>query len=377
MQQILDAIEYAKNEHINVYNWKETIHKYTVVSFGLGKFFEDTYKRLFKMCSVEYVCDNNTEKHGKYFYGKKCISPDDLVKLNNPFVIVVMGSYSPVRDQLRELNIPCMYISEMHFIEYQKGKCTAWLDKEKKNISKAIGILEDEESVNVFTNIFCNKIYGSLNSFDYENFIIDGDYFETGLFSLTKKEILIDAGAYDGDTIDYFIRITNGIFDKIYSYELNIENYNQLNKNILKYEQKVQNKIATINAGIWNKNEKLKCTAYGDLDGYQIISELNNDCGDICQLLSLDEAIPEDEKVTIIKMDIEGAEYNALLGAKRIIKKYTPKLAICVYHKPEDLWQIPILIKELNSNYKIFIRHHAGNKYKNTFIYTDTVCYAI
>ena len=76
------------------------------------------------------------------------------------------------------------------------------------------------------------------------------------------------------------------------------------------------------------------------------------------------------EKITFIKMDIEGAELNALYGSKEIIKKYVPKLAVCVYHKTEHLWEIPFFIKSLNPNYKIYLRHHSLDEH-------ETVCYAI
>ena len=69
-------------------------------------------------------------------------------------------------------------------------------------------------------------------------------------------------------------------------------------------------------------------------------------------------------------MDIEGAEIKALEGAKEIIKKYKPKLAISIYHNPKDLIQIPIYLKKLLPEYKIYIRHHSLRE-------TDTVCYAV
>ena len=69
-------------------------------------------------------------------------------------------------------------------------------------------------------------------------------------------------------------------------------------------------------------------------------------------------------------MDIEGFEIKALTGASNLITKNKPKLAICIYHKFEDLWEIPFYIKRLNAEYKIYIRHHSFNLY-------ETVCYAI
>jgi FkbM family methyltransferase len=76
------------------------------------------------------------------------------------------------------------------------------------------------------------------------------------------------------------------------------------------------------------------------------------------------------DEVTFIKMDIEGSEYKALLGAKDTIAKYKPKLAICVYHKPEDIWQIPLLIHEINPDYTYWLRHYS-------YLQSETVLYAL
>ena len=83
--------------------------------------------------------------------------------------------------------------------------------------------------------------------------------------------------------------------------------------------------------------------------------------------VALDEVIRE--SVSLIKMDIEGREMKALAGAKTLITTYKPKLAICIYHKYEDLWEIPEYIHSLVPEYKFYIRHHGP-------FYTDTVLYA-
>ena len=74
-------------------------------------------------------------------------------------------------------------------------------------------------------------------------------------------------------------------------------------------------------------------------------------------LCSLDEEI--DEKITFIKMDVEGAEMDALMGTKRTIQRHRPKLAISLYHKISDIWEIPALIHHYVPTYKLYIRHHA------------------
>ena len=81
------------------------------------------------------------------------------------------------------------------------------------------------------------------------------------------------------------------------------------------------------------------------------------------------DTVLENKKISLLKMDIEGAEQNALEGAKKIIQQQTPKLAICIYHSLEDLWEIPLQIKRMVPEYKIGVRHH-------TIDMGDTVCYA-
>lgn len=87
------------------------------------------------------------------------------------------------------------------------------------------------------------------------------------------------------------------------------------------------------------------------------------------KVVALDHIL-DGEKVTFIKMDIEGAEQSALRGAEQIIRAQRPALAICLYHKVEDMLEIPVWIKKLVPEYKIYIRHYSNEVY-------DTVCYAV
>lgn len=88
--------------------------------------------------------------------------------------------------------------------------------------------------------------------------------------------------------------------------------------------------------------------------------------GCVIETVALDELI--DERVTFLKMDIEGAEAEAIKGAKNMIQKDKPKLAICIYHKPNDLWEIPLMIHELVPEYKMYIRH-MGIRCYGTILY--------
>lgn len=77
-----------------------------------------------------------------------------------------------------------------------------------------------------------------------------------------------------------------------------------------------------------------------------------------------------EQRIGIIKMDIEGCEYNALLGARETIMRDAPVLAISVYHKLEDIIELPLLIGSMYPSYRYFLRHYAFSR-------TDTILYAI
>lgn len=117
-------------------------------------------------------------------------------------------------------------------------------------------------------------------------------------------------------------------------------------------------------AGLWSEKSTLHFAERGS--GSSCITE--KETGVSIDTVSLDQCVSD--KVTFIKMDIEGAELEALKGNRKIIQRYRPKLAICIYHKKEDLIDIPMYIKELVPDYKLYVRHYSHG-------ITETVLYAV
>ncbi|MCM1182642.1 MAG: FkbM family methyltransferase [Roseburia sp.] len=175
------------------------------------------------------------------------------------------------------------------------------------------------------------------------------------------EEIFVDGGGYDGMTSVEFMKWhgnAGGGYAHTYTWEPDLDNIEKCKKALdecgMDYE--------LVPKGLWSNAKKLK------LKTDDTASSISKD-GDISiEVDSIDNVI--NRQVTFIKMDIEGAEYQALLGAKNMIAAYKPKLAICVYHKPEDIWELPLLIYEMNSDYKFFLRHYS-------FADNETVLYAL
>jgi FkbM family methyltransferase len=186
------------------------------------------------------------------------------------------------------------------------------------------------------------------------------EYFGEPFLTLTESEVFIDAGAYDGDTIKSFLKFCNGKYKKICALEPDSHNFIKLKKSIAGY-----NNIIALNKGAWSSNTILKFTESVDRFGSAITDTGSN----LIEAIKIDDTL-ESDAATFIKMDIEGSELAALMGAAETIKKHKPRLAICVYHKLEDVITIPEYIQSLVPDYKFYIRHYSE-------IDLGTVLYAI
>uniref|UniRef100_UPI004057C0A3 FkbM family methyltransferase n=1 Tax=Acetatifactor sp. TaxID=1872090 RepID=UPI004057C0A3 len=191
-------------------------------------------------------------------------------------------------------------------------------------------------------------------------------YFEEEFLVFQDGEVFIDGGCLDLGTSLEFIRKMenqNKVINKIYAFEPDSYNLKICARRIA--ELQLEN-VEMINAGLWNCNTCLEFRTDGN--GGSCIVEEDTGKYESVKVVSLDSAIQE--KVTFIKMDIEGAELNALKGAEQTIRRDKPKLAICVYHKKEDMWEIPYFIKQLVPEYRLYIRHYSNCPW-------ETVLYAV
>lgn len=175
-------------------------------------------------------------------------------------------------------------------------------------------------------------------------------YFDLDVIPNCDNQVFVDVGAYIGDTTLDYIKIYNN-YKKIYCYE--ITNYTMaiLKNNLGEYKNIVyKNKaVSCENSIMYLKNSLVNSSA----------NQVDNNGEIEIETVSLDNDILE--KIDMIKMDIEGSEYNALIGAKNHIINDNPILLISVYHNNEDLWKLPKLIYEYNNNYNFYLRYYGNN----------------
>lgn len=182
-------------------------------------------------------------------------------------------------------------------------------------------------------------------------------YFDLDIIPNCNNEVFVDLGAYTGDTTLDYINIYNN-YQKIHCYEITKETMASLKDNLSNYDNIVyKNKaVCDVNGTMFLKKSSV------DSSGNQIVQSGDIEVETVC----LDNDI--EGKIDMIKMDIEGSEYGALLGAKNHIINDKPKLLISVYHNNMDLWRIPKLIFEYNQDYNFYLRYYGSNTYPTEIV---------
>ncbi len=198
---------------------------------------------------------------------------------------------------------------------------------------------------------------------DLYELVKDNQYFPDELFFFNDNEIFVDAGAYTGDTILKFIEKVNDRYNRIYALEPDIKSYNKL-YNLVKL--KSYHNVEIYNKGVWKDSGSIYFNIDNEIGARSSIAETGSETIDV---VSIDNIVA-DNIATFIKADVEGAELAALQGAERTIVKSKPKLAISMYHKPEDLITIPQYLTHIRPDYEIYLRHHL-------FITHELVLYAV
>ena len=188
-------------------------------------------------------------------------------------------------------------------------------------------------------------------------------YFPEGVFQLHSEECFIDCGAYVGDTIRSFVDQNGGRFRRIVAFEPDPENFAQLERMLLETNE-LRVRAAAFPMAVAAESGIAHFDATGNTS-----AAIASSGKLLIPVRTLDELL-DGETPTFLKMDVEGAEYDALRGATRVVRQHKPLLAVCAYHRPQDLWRIPRLLHELVPDARLILRPHCADGF-------DLVCYAV
>lgn len=338
-----------------------------VVIFGAGSagIHLKGYLATNMQLQVDYFIDNDPVKWGTTVDNIPVIPPSDIFLVCNtivdPLICIASNWAGDIARQLEGMGIK-NYLD----LTYWDDRWKNCFDYEKlkghlEDLEKVYLLLEDEGSRETLVSLLKYRL--SLNPLELR--IAEfGQYFHPEV-SPNPGEIIFDCGAWQGDTAIKFATYLNKNC-KIVCFEPERVNYNLLLENVQK--EGLHETVLPVRAGVWNVNTLL--TIQEGREGGSMSYYICEEEGEV-PVVKLDDFVVKNGLLPdLIKMDIEGAEYRALLGSREIIQRYRPRMQICVYHRCEDLWEIPLFLRDLQPSYRFYLGHHTQN-------FHDTVLYAV
>jgi FkbM family methyltransferase len=274
-------------------------------------------------------------------------------------VVAFKGYREEMLDKLNKDNIVKVYACDFEgrLVIGEDSKITeSMLEEHSEQLKQFRESIADEESLTALDRYIHQKMYSEYSK-EYSH---NRQYFDKDVIAFQKGEVFVDCGGFDGADTQEFLKVVNDDPEaRAYIFEPDPMNCENIRKNLGD-----DSRINIYNMATGDEQEQLHfCSGQGEA------SKLSDEGEYIVEVNRLDDVLG-DSNVTFLKMDIEGAELKTLHGAEKLIRRCRPKMAICIYHRAEDLWTIPQYILSLHGDYRFYVRsYHPSSE--------ETVLYAL
>lgn len=229
-------------------------------------------------------------------------------------------------------------------------RLSKFLKENSEKFEKMYQSLEDYRSKKIFYAILNNWYNYDFINLEQVMEKCFSHYFDLDIIPSCQEEVFVDLGAFNGDTVEDFIKIYGDNYKKIYAYEMTEQSMRELKERVKNYPRIIyEQKAVSDEVGMGSIKIHEISTSSNQLELEEI--------GEI-EVTSLDDDI--NEKITMIKMDIEGSELKALKGAENHIIKDKPKLLLSVYHGYEELLTLWEYLEKLDLSYHYYLRYYGG-----------------
>ena len=253
-----------------------------------------------------------------------------------------------------------VYFSLQDIESYRTYLLSHW-----KEFSELYDTLADAKSRETLMAVLKGRLSGQLTYF--RQCCVSDQYFPADIIQFSKHEVMVDLGAYDGDTLLEFSRYCPD-YKAVYCFEPDV-NLLPVLKDIQKQQEHLGRCVYVIPKGAWDQSARLELSADGTAMAItHIVDASQSKPSYTIETVTVDEIVGE--PISYMKMDIEGSELRALHGAAKQIAENHPKLAVCVYHKNDDILDIWNYLRSLVPEYRFYLRHH-------TVAGDETVLYAV
>ncbi len=330
------------------------------VLYGAGFFARDVLQQWQQAGYRPYwLVDSNPAKWGGELEGVTIQSPGVLAQLPAGTVVVVAAmQVHGLGERLQAQGLDVWYAERDGSIGRTPGH---WLLQHAKRVDKLWNALQEAHSRQVLLYTMAARLFQQFHFPMQGNIFLNPlasspQYFDHRVWQVSGKQVYVDCGAFDGDSIVSFVRAL-GDEHRIIGYEGDLQNYQQAQANLQRYQIAAELRHRMV-GGLHDTGPSYNCR---DLPGEQAVERITLD----------QDLLAHGIHPTLIKMDIEGSELAALEGSRQIIRQLRPRLAICSYHTTRDLIEVPLFIIENGENYRLLLRHHSPATLWETVAYGE------
>lgn len=323
---------------------------------------------------VTAIFDNDSTKWGQTISGIKVLNPHlDLLKYVAPTTAVVLSTSAYQRDIAIELTQVYKIPEDQIF-----SLCPDYQEERMYNpqqildhtdlIMQVESLLEDEASKEYFSNALAARLTHNPLYIRPNPRMKGADFYDAGILQICPKkgDSILDCGAFIGDTAQLFWEMIHQE-GMIYCFEPFEGNYQKLVEWIR--QEQLEEHIKPYQIALSDKKEVRMISAQMNTSPRANIradETIENQIAVDC----IDNLMDTFEHIHFIKMDIEGEEINALHGAVKALQHFHPQMMISAYHKTSHLWEIPLLIKNIVPQYKIYMGHHPNVAFEPEFYFS-------
>ena len=323
----------------------------TIVMYGMGNGAD----KILRVCDEKGICVSDFFAsdgfvRGHSFHGKTVLSYSDIKAKYGAENIVVLLSFASslpeVIENILKIASECeLYAPDVPVFGDNLFDMDFYLANKEK-IEEVYSLLADDESRRIFEKVIEYKLTGRISPL--EEAVSGKDEVYRELIGAENIRSAADLGAYNGDTVRELAEYSPSL-ERVYAFEPDRRNYKKLS---IYAETEERFFVDALNFAAWCEDTTLEFDAGGNRNSN--ISHM----GKVVEVAArtLDGVVAD--KVDYIKYDVEGSEREAIFGSLETIKKYSPELLVSVYHRSEDIFALPLLIKELAPDYRLYLRRY-------------------
>lgn len=320
--------------------------------------------------------DDTPEKQGSAIDGLPVTTPKAFVEEFGDralFAVTIMNQalrFTEARRRLTEaagarvvsfLDVAWQYPDV--FLPYYHYELPQSLLRKSADIRLAFQAFEDEQSRGQFVDHLRFRLHRDYDALPARS---RSNYFPEDVpLQLSADTTFVDCGAYDGDTIRHFLAHQRGRFREIHAFEPDAENCRRLRAYSASLGADADRRIHIHQAGVGERRARMPFHSTGDMSAaFASGGEVEVD------IVAVQDVVAGGGSAVYVKYDVEGHEWDALEGTRALIESDRPTLAVSVYHRPDDLWLLPLHLRSLHTGYRLFLRTEGEDG-------TDVICYAV